>query len=1140
MNKKLLLFLLFYSVIKFALTINFQPVLDVYSASENNIVISQATIDGEPLKKGDEIALFINDMCISAYTLTNDFKADIFLNLPQIDDLEKIIPEMKAISFQYWINDLNLLVDDILFYSDSPVQSLRNLYDFKHFLLSGLINKAQVSEVYFELDKQNKGLYLRNDTPGAKIFYSSFNDAYVSDYLHYRNKSVLPKSKIIKAFAKKDNYIDSFVSKFNFELDDKSENLSKNHFYAPENKSHNNSMMIYLSSIDLDDFILSLNDEVAVFDGDICVAVYKITNIDETLHSFIVSKDSSSQSLNGYTPGNKIQFKIWDDSKQKELVEKNDFQVLYLTGEAYFQDSSTSMVVIRELEMLEEVKFSHSDEIYSSQIELILSHQQEDVNIYYTLDGTEPDENSLVYINPVLLTERNDYEIKARAYKNGYKRSPVKSVNLSINGKLNDISFNNFSGIYYESFYLELFFTDDDIKVYYTLDGSEPDSTKNLYHDFIEINQSCTVKSIALKENWENSNIAVADFVILFSPDNLSGYSIADQAFLQWDEPLFINANLLEYAIYRKLNADTQFSLISKIPASETSFIDNELNSGIYNYSVVAVYEQGESNKATEITIQIDQVSPPMFSPTPGFYQNQIFVNIFTVTDGAKIFYTLDGSIPDSTSTEFIEPFFVGLDSTLVIKTIAYKNSYIPSFSSTGVFTTTGMLPEPVFLYGEGIYEDQVLISFESLPDDIEIRYTFDNSSVTQESPLYNGPLIITESTVVRAKTFKSHWISPDEVIQEFVIANVPEQLESFVNRDSVYISWKEPLMIRNNDYNLYNRSLLGYLVYLRIIDMANPDEIIYEQMTSDLISETNYSLNALLEASYQVFVLAVYDGNSVSASKAVNFSVNKTSEPLLLAEPGIYYEPVEISLHHDYATVFYTLDGAEPTQNSILYNSPIRIKNKESLSIRYRAFYQNYIPSEIKSASFSVTGKVIPPLLSVPTGTYSLPFNLEIFCETEDVVIYYTIDGSVPDSTSLVYVSPISVSETKTIRALAKKKNWRSSDVVTVYYDFLSDEMDIPELLFSTKLNNAYPNPFNSKTNIPFTLENASSVEIDIYNLLGQKIITLYSGKKGKGEHTVSWNGRDETGKEVAGGVYFSRMRTPDYSHMVKIVYVK
>jgi hypothetical protein len=70
------------------------------------------------------------------------------------------------------------------------------------------------------------------------------------------------------------------------------------------------------------------------------------------------------------------------------------------------------------------------------------------------------------------------------------------------------------------------------------------------------------------------------------------------------------------------------------------------------------------------------------------------------------------------------------------------------------------------------------------------------------------------------------------------------------------------------------------------------------------------------------------------------------------------------------------------------------------------------------------------------------------------------------------------------------------------------------------------YPNPFNAGTNIGFALPRGSEVKVEIYNLLGQKIVTLFEGQLPAGHHSVTWDASD-----AASGVYFYKISAGDYS---------
>ncbi len=76
-----------------------------------------------------------------------------------------------------------------------------------------------------------------------------------------------------------------------------------------------------------------------------------------------------------------------------------------------------------------------------------------------------------------------------------------------------------------------------------------------------------------------------------------------------------------------------------------------------------------------------------------------------------------------------------------------------------------------------------------------------------------------------------------------------------------------------------------------------------------------------------------------------------------------------------------------------------------------------------------------------------------------------------------------------------------------------------------SSQLGANYPNPFNPSTTIPFALNTASRVELQVFNVLGQHVGTAAQGWFTAGQHAVHWNGRSLTGGELASGVYFYRL---------------
>lgn len=81
-----------------------------------------------------------------------------------------------------------------------------------------------------------------------------------------------------------------------------------------------------------------------------------------------------------------------------------------------------------------------------------------------------------------------------------------------------------------------------------------------------------------------------------------------------------------------------------------------------------------------------------------------------------------------------------------------------------------------------------------------------------------------------------------------------------------------------------------------------------------------------------------------------------------------------------------------------------------------------------------------------------------------------------------------------------------------------------------TSRLNQNYPNPFNPVTTISFALADAAKVDLEVFNIKGQKVRTLLASENfEKGVMQVEWNGKDSKGKSVSSGVYFYKLRVND-----------
>ena len=74
-------------------------------------------------------------------------------------------------------------------------------------------------------------------------------------------------------------------------------------------------------------------------------------------------------------------------------------------------------------------------------------------------------------------------------------------------------------------------------------------------------------------------------------------------------------------------------------------------------------------------------------------------------------------------------------------------------------------------------------------------------------------------------------------------------------------------------------------------------------------------------------------------------------------------------------------------------------------------------------------------------------------------------------------------------------------------------------------------------KTVISYQLPVFSNVDLQIYNILGQKVVTLVSEKQPEGTYKLEWNGRNSHGQQVSSGIYFYRLRADKFHQTKKMI---
>lgn len=124
-------------------------------------------------------------------------------------------------------------------------------------------------------------------------------------------------------------------------------------------------------------------------------------------------------------------------------------------------------------------------------------------------------------------------------------------------------------------------------------------------------------------------------------------------------------------------------------------------------------------------------------------------------------------------------------------------------------------------------------------------------------------------------------------------------------------------------------------------------------------------------------------------------------------------------------------------------------------------------------------------------------------------------------------------------------------SDDSETFYGIIIDNVEISieppvgidegvSVPISFTLNQNYPNPFNMKTVISFTIPEHSPVTVDIYDILGRKVVCLIDGSVEAGRHQVIWDGRNSESDQVTSGIYFYRLKSSEHSEVKSMTLIK
>ncbi len=208
-----------------------------------------------------------------------------------------------------------------------------------------------------------------------------------------------------------------------------------------------------------------------------------------------------------------------------------------------------------------------------------------------------------------------------------------------------------------------------------------------------------------------------------------------------------------------------------------------------------------------------------------------------------------------------------------------------------------------------------------------------------------------------------------------------------------------EAQMLLSELYIKYEKYDEALAVLLKLLEDHQDHPELYQMIVSIYVNQEDYSaINQLVK-------------NCENVEIASMFQEYISEPPGFSLEEGTYDEIQALKLLSDQnGTIYYTLDGSEPSENSLLYVEPVMLA--EGINVVKAIFVnQNGLKSEVASHTFQITVDIPnPPVIIPESKSYTSPEAITV--QTEEVEpgskIYYTVDGSDPDEKAIEYISPI------------------------------------------------------------------------------------------------------------------------------------
>ncbi len=378
---------------------------------------------------------------------------------------------------------------------------------------------------------------------------------------------------------------------------------------------------------------------------------------------------------------------------------------------------------------------------YHTPQSITISDAMKGAVIYYTTDGSQPTTSSPVYSVPIPVSINTTFN--AMATYPGYPRSNVALGQYSILLPTAPApAFSPTPSVFSSPQSVSLSNTAN-LPMYYTTDGSTPNTNSTPYSGLIKVSQNTTIKAITAAAGYLTSSVSSGFFQIqapnpTISPNPGTYYGQVN---------VTVSDSVGGAAIYYTADGTTPTTSSNpcsnpcSLVASTTATIKAIASGGGYATSNVAV---------ATYTIAANN---PVFSPASNIYYSPVQVTMTDSTSGVLIYYATNG-FPSTSSPSCASPCTVLISTTTTLRAMAAGSGISQSGTTVGVYTIAAVMP--TFSPSPGNYNGQQTINISDATSGVTIYYTTNGSIPTTTSPSCSSPCPIVISTTTTVKTMAS------------------------------------------------------------------------------------------------------------------------------------------------------------------------------------------------------------------------------------------------------------------------------------------------------------------------------------------------------------------------------------------------